>query len=57
MGCAVEDLEAVFVAGGGDERRVPWDRLPELVEEFGAAGTGRSPGSGGVGAHRDWSQR
>ena len=35
MGCAAGDFEAVFVAGGGDERRVPWDRLPELVGEFG----------------------
>ncbi|MBO0881352.1 MAG: hypothetical protein J2P17_13580 [Mycobacterium sp.] len=24
----------MFVAGGGDERRMPWDRLPELVEEL-----------------------
>jgi hypothetical protein len=35
MGCAGGGFEAVFVAGGGDERRVPWDRLPGLVEKLG----------------------
>lgn len=32
---AAEVVEAVFVAGDGLERRVPWKFLPEVVSELG----------------------
>jgi hypothetical protein len=33
--CAADDFEAVFVTEAGVEQRVPWWRLPDVVDELG----------------------
>jgi len=32
-------LKAVFVTEAGVERRVPWRRLPDVVDDLGATGS------------------
>jgi hypothetical protein len=34
-GCGADDFEAVFVTEAGVEQRVPWWRLPDVVDELG----------------------
>lgn len=34
LSCADDEFEAVFVTRAGVERRVPWECLPEMVEEL-----------------------
>ncbi|MEV6335194.1 TnsA-like heteromeric transposase endonuclease subunit [Nocardia vinacea] len=35
MGCATDDFEVAFVTETGVEQRVPWWRLPDLIDELG----------------------
>ncbi len=36
MRCAGDEFEALFVTATGEERRVPWERMPELSRALGA---------------------
>ena len=70
-GCAADDFEAVFVTEAGVEQRVPWWRLPDVVDELGRGvrsspsfrGRRSFPGwywastSGGLVGFESWVQR
>ena len=47
-----DGFHAVFVTASGDERWVPWRRLPQVVDEIGGPGRGRvAPTKSSLGEH------